>query len=180
MTVCRIRMDETSTVTWDAIFPPLPAGKSSGPPPTINYSSQRTALVPCVSLTEGTNSLTNLPDPLQAPTMVANAPRNLAMTSRIDPRFLNGQLSGLYAAFSADHVAREALQVIASLVQNGIPPNNSLLNTLILYDVNKFRCSVSTCKRYVKGSGWSRLDRARWHLRTEHLGNYFPCTVMGW
>jgi len=115
--------------------------------------------------------------------MVANAPLSplsLATTSRIDPRFPSGQIRDLYAAFPADHVAREALHVIVSLVQNGIPPNNSLLNALILYDADEFRCSVSTCKRYVKGSGWNRLDRARWHLRTEHLGSYFPCTVMGW
>ena len=121
-----------------------------------------------------------MPDPLQAATAVVNAPPGLATTLVIDSIFLNGQIPSLCAAFPAGHVAREAVRFIVSLVQNGILPNNNLLNTLIVDDANEFRCSVSTCKRYAKGSGWTRPDRARLHIQTEHLGVYFSCTVKGW
>jgi hypothetical protein len=93
---------------------------------------------------------------------------------------VHDHIPALYAAYQDAPEAMQVAQVIIGLVVNGVQPDNSLINGLIVHDGPEYRCSVNSCPRHNQGSGWLRLDRAREHFRNEHLGTYFACTFPGW
>lgn len=98
----------------------------------------------------------------------------------IDYAVLRERLPALYAAFEEWPDATLALREVIDLVLANEYPSDLLINKLILHDADEYRCAIGTCKRYERGSGWTRPDRARGHFRTEHLASHFLCNVTGW
>jgi hypothetical protein len=171
-------MENGPTCSWDDIVPPVPPTSF----PTTEYP-ENFAHAPSNrsrSPSWATTSPANSPAPSGMGATVPRTRPHPPAASKIDYIALSEHLPTLYAAFEHSTDATQALQEVIELVMQEMQPSNSLIDRLVLYDADEYRCAVSTCERHIEGSGWTRLDRARGHFRTEHLGSHFPCNALGW
>lgn len=167
-------MDDAQVASWEFIFPPQPVSPST--------ASTLSSYVPSESSSSPLGTTTSLASSPGPPTPYKNASSTTSnqMTLSIDYGAVLDQLQILYPAFKDAQGAIQVFQDIIQLVIDGREPTDALVNSLILRDGGEYRCPVNACKRSPSGQGWSRLDRARGHFRTEHLAILFSCNVPGW
>jgi len=101
----------------------------------------------------------------------------------MDSDRLKRDLDLFYKAFwnmsNPNHVlGRQTIDQIDGLVAQGYLPGGDLLKKLVYVVQNGYICPIDTCNRHIKP--YDRLDRAKEHILTDHLGEYIPCTVYGW
>jgi hypothetical protein len=169
-------MNDAPVYRWKEIYsPPPPTEQSALTETAPNPPSERGS-----SPSWATSSRASSPGPPGTATTTPRSPPHPLRSSRIDYAALSGRIPALYAAFEGSPDATLALREVIDLVIARKHPSDLLVNKLILHDADEYRCAVGTCERHERGSGWTRPDRARGHFRTEHLGNYFPCSAIGW
>ena len=173
MTVLQPPMDLNPAYPWDHLYSPSPTSLL----PTTGFMVPQSQ---SDSSSWASTSITGSPSPSVEHAMLPLAPSLPTVSPQIVYNPVVGHLPTLYNSYSSNPTATQILQSILDLIAQGGQPNNSLVNDLILRDGDHYRCSVSTCRRHGRGRGWTRLDRARDHYRTEHLGGHFLCNQIGW
>jgi hypothetical protein len=156
----------------------LPAAPLATSPYTENflYIPPNRSSSPSWATTSPATSLS----PSRTRTTVSRARYHPPASPEIDYIALSEYIPTLRAALAYSADATQALLGVIDLVALGLQPTDSLLKNLVVHAADEYRCPVSTCNRHEQGNGWVRLDHARGHFRTEHLGSYFSCRIPGW
>jgi hypothetical protein len=152
--------------SWDQLVPSSPtivAGSSGSSNFTDSPTWANSSLAASSPSPSGGYAV--LPPPVEALAIDYNA-------------LIQTHLPLLQQALPNNGIERQTLPLIVNQVYQGFLPEESLLNDMILQSPGSHRCSVISCPRHMQP--YSRLDRAREHFRTEHLGAYFPCSWPGW
>jgi hypothetical protein len=73
--------------------------------------------------------------------------------------------------------ATEVLRSILRDIEDGLTPDSSAVDLLIVHHRGQFACPFAGC---LKDGGWDCPRNAREHLWINHLFRKFPCTWEGW
>jgi hypothetical protein len=74
--------------------------------------------------------------------------------------------------------AMEALRSILKDIEDGLIPESSAVDVLIVHHQGQFACPFAGCLK--KYGGWNCPRNARDHLWIHHLFRQFPCKWEGW